>query len=135
MIRSLAIAAGLSAFALSAAPALAHHSGAMFDRSKEVTIAGTVKDFQWTNPHSSFQVLVPQTDGSQQEWSVEMNGPNNLIRQGWKRSTIKPGDKVSVTINPLRDGKPGGWYVGISLPNGQKLRTDEPPTGGTPASS
>ena len=107
----------------------------MFDRTKEVTIAGTVKEFQWTNPHSSFQVLVPQSDGSQQEWSVEMNGPNNLIRQGWKRTTIKPGDKVSVTLNPLRDGKPGGWYVGISLPNGQKLRTDEPPTGGTPAAS
>ncbi len=127
MQRPLALA--LAATLLTAAPALAHHSGAMFDRTKEVTITGTVKDFQWQNPHSSFQVLAAKPDGSQEEWSIEMNGPNNLVRQGWKRTTIKPGDKVSVILNPLRDGKPGGWYVGITLPGGQTLHTDEAPAG------
>ena len=127
MQRTIALA--LAATFACAAPALAHHSGAMFDRTKEVVITGTVKDFQWQNPHSSFQIAVMKPDGNQEEWSVEMNGPNNLVRQGWKRTTIRPGDKVSVTLNPLRDGKPGGWYVGIALPNGTRLHTDEAPSG------
>ncbi len=111
-------------FAALAAPAWAHHSGAMFDRTKEQTIVGTVKEFNWTNPHSSFGVEVMKPDGGEELWDVEMNGPNNLMRQGWKRTTLKPGDKISVIINPLRDGKPGGWYVGVTLPDGKVLHTD-----------
>jgi hypothetical protein len=124
--RAIVIAAALAA---ASAPAWAHHSGAMFDRTKEVVITGTVKEFNWQNPHSNFAVEVMKADGQAELWDVEMNGPQNLVRQGWKRTTLHPGDKVSVTINPLRDGKPGGWYVGISLPNGQTLRSDEPPAG------
>ncbi len=112
---------GLAALAT---PAFAHHSGAMFDRSKEQTIVGTVKEFNWTNPHSSFAVVVTGADGAEVLWDVEMNGPNNLVRQGWKRTTLKPGDKVSVILNPLRDGRAGGWYVGVTLPDGKALHTD-----------
>ena len=90
----------------------AHHSFAMFDRDKEVTLAGTVREFQWTNPHAFIEMDVPDDKGSTAEkWSVEMNSPNNLTRQGWKSSMLKAGDKVSVTMNPLRDGKKGGLFV------------------------
>jgi hypothetical protein len=108
-------------FMLFSTPAYVHHSGAMFDMSKEVKISGTVVEFHWTNPHSSFSVSVPNSDGTTSVWSVEMNSPNNLVRVGWKRTTIKPGDKVTVTVRPLRDGAPGGQYVSIVLPNGQSL--------------
>src|ERR1700684_3451478 len=104
-MRSAAILA-LTVLMLAVSPAYAHHSGAMFDRTKETKIVGTVTEFQWTNPHASFKVDVLGDDGKTATWSIEMNGPNNLIRAGWKRTTIKPGDKVTVTINPLRDGRP-----------------------------
>jgi Family of unknown function (DUF6152) len=102
-------------------PAYVHHSGAMFDISKEVRISGTVSEFNWSNPHANFKVDVVGADGISQSWAVEMNSPNNLVRDGWKRTTLKPGDKVTVTLRPLRDGTPGGQYVSIVLPNGQTL--------------
>lgn len=97
-------------------PAWVHHSGAMFDRTRVIEIQGVVKEFAWTNPHSSFKVEVED-----QLWSIEMNGTSNLVHEGWKKTTIKPGDKVTVSVNPLRDGRPGGWFVGILLPNGSTL--------------
>ena len=113
------------------APAYVHHSGAMFDRTRQTQITGTVTEFQWTNPHASFKVEVMGTDGKTETWSIEMNGPNNLVRGGWKRTTIKAGDKVTVTINPLRDGRPGGWYLGITLSDGRTLGgAGDPGTGG-----
>jgi Family of unknown function (DUF6152) len=115
------ISAVLSAAILSAGQALAHHSGAMFDMTKTVTISGTVQEFNWTNPHSSFKVLVTNQAGSEDVWAVEMGGPNNLVREGWKRTTLKPGDKVTVTVRPLRDGVPGGSYVAIVLADGKSL--------------
>jgi len=111
---------GVALLALSA-PAWVHHSGAMFDREKQTTITGTVTEFTWTNPHASFRVDVPNAAGKIESWAIEMNSPNNLVNAGWKRSTIKPGDKVTVKINPLRDGRPGGLYVGITLADGRYL--------------
>jgi Family of unknown function (DUF6152) len=113
-----ALGAALLVFATVAA---AHHSGAMFDRDKQVTITGTVTEFTWTNPHASFRVDVPNAEGKVESWAIEMNSPNNLVHAGWKRSTIKPGDKVTVKINPLRDGRPGGLYLGITLPDGKYI--------------
>jgi hypothetical protein len=95
----------------------------MFDRARVIEITGVVKEFAWTNPHSSFKVEVPSSKGEAQLWSIEMNGTSNLVHEGWKRSTIKAGDKVTVAVNPLRDGRPGGWYLGITLSNGAKLGT------------
>ena len=113
------------------APAYVHHSGAMFDRTRQTQVTGTVTEFQWTNPHASFKVDVLGADGKTETWSIEMNGPNNLVRAGWKRTTVKAGDKVTVTINPLRDGRPGGWYLGITLPDGRTLGgAGDPGTGG-----
>ena len=129
-VRSLVTGAFGALVVAFSAPAWVHHSGAMFDRSKEMKITGTVSEFQWTNPHASFKVDVLGADGKTETWSIEMNGPNNLIRAGWKRTTIKPGDKVTVTINPLRDGRPGGWYLGITLADGRTLGGAGEPTGG-----
>jgi hypothetical protein len=105
-------------------PAFVHHSGAMFDREKVVTVTGTVTEFNWQNPHASFRVDVPNAKGQTESWAIEMNSPNNLVHIGWKRSSIKAGDKVTVKINPLRDGRPGGLYIGITLADGKYLGTD-----------
>jgi len=102
-------------------PASAHHSGAMFDISKKVDVSGTIIDFNWSNPHANFKVNVQKPDGSSEVWAVEMNSPNNLVRDGWKRTTLKEGDKVTVTVRPLRDGTPGGQYVSIVLADGRVL--------------
>ncbi len=107
-------------------PAFVHHSGAMFDPVKEQTLVGTITEFNWTNPHSSFKVSVPGADGKEDVWAVEMNGPQNLVHAGWKRTTIKAGDKVTVVVHPLRDGKPGGSFVSIVLPDGKKLTGSAP---------
>ena len=112
------------AIVVASQPAWVHHSGAMFDRTKVVKINGVVTEFVWSNPHSSFKVDVTGADGKVETWAIEMNGPNNLVHEGWKRTTIKAGDKVSVVVNPLRDGRPGGWYVGITLADGKSLGSD-----------
>ncbi len=101
--------------------ACAHHSGAMFDTSRKVDISGTIIDFNWSNPHANFKVNVEKPDGASEVWAVEMNSPNNLVREGWKRTTLKAGDKVTVTVRPLRDGTPGGQYVSIVLADGRAL--------------
>lgn len=112
---------GLAAALIAAGPALAHHSFAMFDRQKEITLKGTVKEFQWTNPHSFIQIEAPDEKGAIVSYSIEMNSPNNLTRQGWKSSALKPGDKVTVVMNPLRDGSRGGLFVSVVLPDGKVL--------------
>ena len=132
-MKSLYLCVLAIALAALSAPAWVHHSGAMFDRSRETKITGTVTEFQWTNPHASFKVDVLGSDGKTETWSIEMNGPNNLIRAGWKRTTIKPGDKVTVTVNPLRDGRPGGWYLAITLADGKTLGSAGEPSGGESA--
>jgi hypothetical protein len=92
-----------------AGPALAHHSFAMFDSAKVVTLTGTVKDFQWTNPHVVLWVLTDAEDGKQpEEWTLELTSPGNLTRMGWSRHSLNAGDKVSVELSPLRDGTHGG---------------------------
>ncbi len=110
MKRSHVLVALIGAAALGAPPALAHHSFAMFDAQKEVTLSGTVREFQWTNPHSWLQVQVPQ-GGASIEYSIELGSPNSMSRRGWRRTTFKPGDKVTVVINPMRDGSSGGALV------------------------
>jgi len=102
-------------------PALAHHSFAMFDGKKQVTLKGTVRQFQWTNPHAFIHVQVPDNAGGSDIWQVELNSPNNLKRQGWKSSTLKVGDVVTVVLNPLKDGSKGGLFVTITLPGGSAL--------------
>jgi hypothetical protein len=91
--------------------AQAHHSYAMFDRSKTVTLNGVVKQYQWTNPHSWIQLTVPNDAGGADEWSIEMGSPFELLRVGWTTTTVKAGDKVSIQIHPVKDGTKGGGFV------------------------
>lgn len=106
---------------MAANSAFAHHSFAMFDRSKETTLVGVVHEFQWTNPHSWIELEVPNDSGGVDKWSIELNSPNNLSRQGWKSDSVKPGDKISVVIWPLRSGEKGGLFISLTLPDGSTL--------------
>jgi len=103
---------------LTASPAPAHHSFAMFDQSKAVTLQGTVKDFRWSNPHVFIQLLVKTDSGNEEEWSIEMTSPEHLARVGWKPGAVKPGDKVTLVIHPMRDGSTGGQYISGTGPDG-----------------
>jgi hypothetical protein len=118
--RALHFAIGLFMLAL-ATTAAAHHSFAMFDQSQQVTLKGTVSEFQWTNPHAWIHLDVPNANGVKDTWQVELNSPNNLKRQGWKSSSVKPGDQVTLVLNPLKDGSKGGLFVSITLPDGTVL--------------
>jgi hypothetical protein len=118
--------AGVAALAL-AAPCWPHHSFAMFDRTKTVQLHGTVKQFQWTNPHCFIQLLVPSADGLV-EWSIEMNSPGASYREGWRPGTFTAGQKVTVTINPVRDGTHGGRLVSVTDPSGRNLNDAKPKT-------
>jgi hypothetical protein len=110
-----------------ASAALAHHSFAVFDRTKKVTLTGTVKDFQWTNPHTWIQVDVPGGNGQSTEWGVECGSPNMMARTGWKKTTLKPGDRITVVVNPLLDGRTNGSLVTITLPDGSSLGPGDAP--------
>lgn len=104
-----------------ASAAWAHHSFAMFDLEKQVTVEGTVKEFQWTNPHCWLQVMVPDGKGGTQEWSFEMGAMGMLARTGWKSTTVKPNDKVTVLMNPLKSGAPSGRLLKVTLPDGRVM--------------
>jgi hypothetical protein len=109
--------------ALSMSAALAHHSFAMFDSQKTITLEGTIKEFQWTNPHTWIQLLVRDASGKEVEWSIEGGSVNGLARAGWKRTLLKAGDKATVVIHPLKDGNPGGSLVTVTV-NGQVIGND-----------
>jgi hypothetical protein len=98
-----------------------HHSPSMFDRNSEITLTGTVREFQWSNPHSYIQLVVKSDDGSEQEWSIEMGANAYLHNLGWKPSTLKPGDDLIVTITPLRNGSPGGLLMNITTTEGNPV--------------
>jgi hypothetical protein len=103
---------------LTATAAHAHHSFAMFDQSKTVTLEGTVKDFRWTNPHVFIQLMVKNDRGAAEEWSIEMTSPEHLARAGWRPGTLKPGDPLTLNIHPLVDGDRGGQYLSGTGPSG-----------------
>lgn len=113
----LALAIGAAVVAV---PSAAHHSFAMFDTRQEVTLSGTVREFQWTNPHSWLQLQVAR-EGRTVEYSIELGSPNTMSRKGWRRTTFKPGDRVTVVMNPMRDGSPGGALVSAVDAAGNRL--------------
>jgi hypothetical protein len=111
----------VAGFALTT-PATAHHSFAMFDADKTVTMTGTVKEFEWTNPHSWLRMMVvDQTTGQPVQWLLEMGSPAQQARFGMTADSLKPGDKVTVTMHPLKDGSRGGGLLTATLPNGKTV--------------
>lgn len=118
-LKKFAIAAGLS-LGLSGL-ALAHHSFAAFDVTTQKEITGTVKKFDYTNPHTWVWLDVPNDHGGVDTWGFEGMSPNYLGRRGWTRATLKPGDKLTITFRPMKDGEKGGMWVSGKRPNGETL--------------
>jgi hypothetical protein len=116
-----------SALAVLVSSAAAHHSPVVFDRTKEVKLAGSVKEFRWSNPHSFIELDVRNEAGGMDTWAVEMNPPSYLVKAGWTSKTVKPGDVVTVMVNPLRTNEKAGKFVSITLADGQVL-TENPPS-------
>jgi hypothetical protein len=102
----------------------AHHSFAVYDQTKTETLKGTIKAFQWTNPHTVIWIMVqPEGGGQPQEWTIETTSPGVLTRSGWTRKSLNPGDRVSVEFHPLRDGSHGGGLEAVTLlDTGQRLQ-------------
>ena len=119
MKRLFFLALGLAPI-LAVVPAAAHHSYTMFDMQKTVALDASVVRFKWQNPHSFIEADVA-VNGGTERWAIEMTAPNNLVQEGWKRTSLKPGDRVTIWVHPLRNGARGGSYVGVRLPDGSTL--------------
>ncbi|MEO5705830.1 MAG: DUF6152 family protein [Alteraurantiacibacter sp.] len=131
MTRILAAAlalAGVAGLAMAAAPAAAHHSFAMFNQRQIMTVEGTVREFQWTNPHAFIEIETRQGNATR-TWSIELNSPNNLTRQGWRRNSLRVGDRISLRMNPLRNGEPGGLFLDLRKADGTVLDSGLPKNG------
>ena len=120
-MKSKALGVAGIAVALYAFPAVAHHSFAMFDNGKTMTLQGTVKEFHWTNPHSWIFLTVADAGGQPKQWAIELGSPGGLVRRGWVPKIIAPGMNVKVVIHPLKDGTTGGQFLGVTLPDGTQL--------------
>ena len=118
IIRQTVLTVVAAATALAAGGASAHHSTAMFDMQKSVTLNGTIKEFQWTNPHTWIVFEVPNAAGGTDEYGIEGMSPNYLARTGWDKHSLSTGEKVELTIHPLKDGRKGGFDVSVKKPDG-----------------
>ena len=127
MKRTLVAAMGCLFLSMAAVPAMAHHSfNAEFDTSKPMTIHGTVVKFEFINPHCILTMDVPDASGKSERWTVEFGNPNVLLRAGWRRDSVKPGDVVTVDGFPTHDGKPAMGGARFTLADGRKLFTGQP---------
>lgn len=120
-MRILKVAGLLLALVLHSQFAFSHHSASGIDRNGSVTVTGIVKEFKWGNPHSWIELEVVNDEGVTEIWNFEMNPPLYLIRDGFTRFSLKPGDKIDVTARPFVDGRPGGIYMSVKLPDGTVL--------------
>ena len=111
-------------------PAVAHHSGSMFDSTKTIAFSGTVKELQWTNPHSYIWIYKnPEMPGVKAGdpdllWAIELTSPGDLKRMGWNKSIVKPGDKVTITFHPMHTDSHAGSIVSVTLPDGTVMQHD-----------
>lgn len=104
-----------------ATTAMAHHSGAMFDQAKTVTLAGTIKEYQFSNPHVWIELMANDARGRPVQWSIEGEAPTLMARIGLKPKALQPGDKVTLKAHPLRDGRPGGSFITMTLADGRVI--------------
>ncbi len=107
---------------LASAPAYAHHSAAMFDAAKTVTLTGAVKEFRWANPHAMIEMVTVDDKGAQVVWNVECSTPNILVRRGWSINSFKPGDMIKVTGHPMRDGGQAALMMNVTTASGASLK-------------
>lgn len=111
-----------AALVVGATSSLAHHSAAMFDATKHISVEGTVKAWEWTNPHAWLRIMAPDDKGNIAEWGFELGSPNTLNRNGFRKDTFKPGDKVTIMGSPRKDGQPGGALTQVKTPDGKWLQ-------------
>jgi hypothetical protein len=123
-------------------PMTAHHGGAAFDTARKITTKGTVVEWLWANPHCILRFDVTNDKGEVEHWLAETSNPADMINAGWAKLSLKPGDQVSITLMPVKNGRPIGRIVEVALPNGQKLGSGFGPLllpagtqGGTPTGS
>ncbi len=109
-----------------AASAFAHHSFAMFDHTRTITLTGTVTTFRWANPHATLEIDVPERNGTTKHYTLELTSINMMTRLGWRSSMIKAGDRVKATVAPLLNGDPGGLMLDVTLPDGTRLEPGVP---------
>ena len=121
MKSGLFLALIVAAVVISIQPAAAHHSGAGFDSTKVIEIKGTIKEFQFKNPHTWIQVLVADGAGTATEWSLEWGSPNQLGRMGYRPTSFPPGAKVTVRLNPMRNGAPAGGFIAARFEDGTTI--------------
>jgi hypothetical protein len=113
---------GAALVALATTPAVAHHSFGMFAIEKVIPVTGTVKDYKYRMPHVWIYLMVPSANGgAPEEWGFEAHSPNLVARKGWKPSTLKPGDKITILMHPMRDGSHAGSVINMTLPDGKVL--------------
>ncbi len=124
-MRKIMAGLALMGATLATTAADAHHSFGMFDMSKEVTITGKVRKFQWTNPHSYIQLVGKDGSGKDIEYSMEMGAPMYLYARGWRPATLKAGMDIAITYHPLRNGQPGGVVVDVTTPDGKAIGTNK----------
>ena len=117
-LRWAGLMAGAMALGL-VSPALSHHSHAMYDHAVNITISGTVMDFTYVNPHATLDVAVLDKNGQVEKYWIEMSNIPNMVTRGIGKATFKPGDKVTINMHPLKDGRPGGSYVTIVAADGK----------------
>jgi hypothetical protein len=101
--------------------AIAHHSTAMFEWGTEKTLSGTIERYEWTQPHTFIWIMVPGKQGKAREWGLEGMSPSWLGRRGWSLHSLNTGDKVAIVYYPLKDSRPGGFYVRVTAPDGKTL--------------
>jgi Family of unknown function (DUF6152) len=128
MNRALILSTALLVLTMLAGPAtLAHHSAVMYDNANMKTLEGTVKQFNWTNPHTTLVFIVVTASGEQVPWTVEMSSPGVLTRAGWTKRSFNPGDRVSIELAPLKNGSNGGLFRKAILADGKILSWDFKP--------
>lgn len=129
MTRQSVLSAVAAAAMLAAGPAAAHHSAALYDRANPITLKGVVKDLQWMNPHSWIELVGAPEGGRPSPWTIEMEGPNVMQREGWSRHSVLPGDRVTMRVMPLKDGRPGARLIELTKSDGTVLYLFTPRAG------
>lgn len=124
-MKKLLMVAGAVGLAIATPPASAHHSFAMFDRTREVTVSGVVREFQWSNPHAYIQVVSKDENGNDVEWSMEMGSPMYLYARNWRPRTLRAGMQVQVRLNPLRNGDHGGVVLDVRDRDGNVIGSNQ----------
>jgi hypothetical protein len=117
----MTLAGAFGGLVLVAMPVFAHHSTAMFDDKKEVTVSGVVKEFQYTNPHSWLLVDVTNEDGTVTTWGFEAEGPSTLMRAGIRKGDLSPGTEITITGHPMKDGRPAAAWLTATLGDGKEI--------------